>query len=448
MQKVTLIALFLTSFLGFSQEHFAGISTSSRVGILNADVNPAELVNMKHKFEANIFGLSANVNNNKIGFKDIISGTDLKKTLFKDSGPVNFNLKAVVLGPSYAMKIKKFAVGISTKLNVNFDIIDLDAKIGEAISNGSIYSAGNVVNINNNTNQRISGTTWGEVNLHGAMNLLDSDKNKFNVGVTLKLLFPGSFANAGAQNYIGQINTTGTSSTLSNTTAALNFAYSGKLANSFTNFNDYKSALFGGLNGFATDLGVNYQLKDGDDKYKLNIGMAVKNIGSMTFKDDNNASTSYNLNIGSGLNALQLIDFNNVNSVQGAENVLLTKGFLNKLVADKQDFVVQLPTQFSIYADVKVVSKFFVSGFLQQRLKDNNKNDQITAQNLYTIIPRVVFNYFEFYVPITSNEISGTAAGFGFRIGGFYLGSNSAVTAVINDSKQADFYTGFRWNFL
>ena len=104
MQKVTLIALFLTSFLGFSQEHFAGISTSSRVGILNADVNPAELVNMKHKFEANIFGLSANVNNNKIGFKDIISGTDLKKTLFKDSGPVNFNLKAVVLGPSYAMK--------------------------------------------------------------------------------------------------------------------------------------------------------------------------------------------------------------------------------------------------------------------------------------------------------------------------------------------------------
>ena len=107
-----------------------------------------------------------------------------------------------------------------------------------------------------------------------------------------------------------------------------------------------------------------------------------------------------------------------------------------------------MPTQFSIYTDVKVVSKFFVSGFLQQRLKDNNKNDQITAQNLYTIIPRVVFNYFEFYVPITSNEISGTAAGFGFRIGGFYLGSNSAVTAVINDSKQADFYTGFRWNFL
>ena len=35
-----------------------------------------------------------------------------------------------------------------------------------------------------------------------------------------------------------------------------------------------------------------------------------------------------------------------------------------------------------------------------------------------------------------------------FRLGGFFLGSNSAITALTSDGKQADFYTGFRFGFL
>jgi len=54
-------------------------------------------------------------------------------------------------------------------------------------------------------------------------------------------------------------------------------------------------SLFGGLQGFATDLGVNYQWKDEDKKYKINAGMSIRNIGSMTFSDNNNTSNSYTL---------------------------------------------------------------------------------------------------------------------------------------------------------
>ena len=92
--------------------------------------------------------------------------------------------------------------------------------------------------------------------------------------------------------------------------------------------------------------------------------------------------------------------------------------------------------------------KFYITGQLQQKLNDNNNNDQITAHNSFSIIPRINLGFFEAYIPFSNNEISGANTGVGFRLGGFYLGSGSVVSALINDSKQIDFNMGFRWAFL
>ena len=77
--------LFITAFFAinsFSQEHFAGLNTSSRVGIISGTNNPAELMNMSNKFEASILGTSFNVSNNKIGFNDILTGKNLETLIF------------------------------------------------------------------------------------------------------------------------------------------------------------------------------------------------------------------------------------------------------------------------------------------------------------------------------------------------------------------------------
>jgi len=213
------------------------------------------------------------------------------------------------------------------------------------------------------------------------------------------------------------------------------------------------------MNGFATDLGFNYQWKDKPEtnpkknwnKYKLNVGLAVRNIGTMTFKDDNNNSTNYTLNI-SGTQSLNLNQFENVDSLPQIETVLTNASNNGEIsfvkTQSNKDFKVKLPTVFSAYADVKIISKLFITGYIQQKLNDDNANDQISIQNSVTITPRVNLGYFEVYSPWTNNEVSGLNGGIGFRVGGFYLGSGSIVTAMINDSKQADFYTGFRWAFL
>ena len=85
---------------------------------------------------------------------------------------------------------------------------------------------------------------------------------------------------------------------------------------------------------------------------------------------------------------------------------------------------------------------------MQQRMGDNEKDNQITAINSLSITPRINLGPFEAFLPIGNNEISGTTAGLGFRLGGFFLGSNSIVTALTNDSNQADAYFGFRFGFL
>lgn len=461
MKNIFLTVALIFCFFAFGQEHFTGLTNSSRVGIITVGMNPAELSNLANKFEFNTFGLSANVSNNKIGFKDIVEGKNLEKLIFIGGEPVNMRLDAEVYGPSVAVKLLKWGFAVTTKANAKLNVINADVNLGDALlnqaANGLLTTTG--VTVNSPYNQRVLGTTWGEVGLSASRSIIDNEKHKFSVGGTFKLLFPGSYSNMGISAFQGTINRVANTVYLNNATATLNFAYSGNLSNSFTNFNDYSKSVFGGLNGFMGDIGVNYQRKDdgvailkSNNKYKLNIGASIKNIGSMTFKNDNNYSTDYSLNVTSNTshpNGLNLELFKDVDNLSQVETILKQEGYLSQ-TPTKKDFTVQLPTTFVAYADVKVVSKLFISGYYQKKLSNDGDNDQIAGQNIITVTTRINLGLFEAYIPLTDSEISGFNAGFGFRVGGFYLGSGSIITSTLNqkNGKQADVYTGFRWAFL
>lgn len=444
MKKSFLTAFLLLGLHSYSQEHFSGISTSKRVGILNVNLNPAELTNLHKKFEVNIFGVSLGVSNNKIGFSDINSDANFEELIFTGTSPVNARINSEISLPSFAMRWKKWGLAVSGKVNAKFDMIDIDPSIGNAITNNNLIL--NTTLLNSPNNQRLSGTSYGEIGFSLARTLVDKEKHKFSAGVTLKLLFPGSYANFGLSKLDGEINQVGGNAFLTtNSPASLNIAYSGSLANSFTNFDDYQESLFGGLNGFSGDIGVNYQWKNADG-YKLNAGLAIRNMGSMTFKDDNNASKNYTFTT-QGNSPLDLSLFEDVESLSEVEDILTNNGYLSQ-PEGKKDFKVKLPTVFSTYVDLKLVPKLYVTAFLQQKLNEDSGNDQITAANIFSITPRINLGFFESYIPVTFHEISGTNVGIGFRLGGFYLGTSSMITALINDSKQADAYLGFRWGFL
>ena len=444
MKKITLLLCTLFFIPTFAQDHFSGITTSKRVGILNASLNPSELSNLDSKFEVQLMSFSLNVANNKIGFSDIANGNNLENSIFNGTEPVSFNVDADFLLPGVAFKLLNWGFAVTTAGHIKTSVVDFDPNVGDAFINDLLNSV-NGDPISSPNNQRITAATWGELGFSASHKIFENENNKISGGVTLKLLFPGSYANIGADNFKGYFNLTSTGIELSNASANINIAYTGGLANSFSNTSDYTKSLFGNLNGMAADLGVNYQLKGAGKSYKLKIGAAVKNIGSMTFKGDDIYSKNYKLNIGTGDTPLDLKDFV---SASGIEEIETAFGSSLDITETKNEFKVKLPTVLNLYADVKVISKLNVTLFLQQKMNSDSANDQITSQNIFSVTPRVSLGFFEAYMPIGVNEISGTTAGLGFRLGGFFLGSNSILTAVTNDSKQADFYTGFRFGFL
>ena len=448
MRKVTLLALTLLSLNAYSQEHFSGIATSKRVGILNGHTNPSEFANLNSKFEVQLFTLSLNVSNNKVGFKDLTKGDDLESLIFDGKGNVDFEMNTAILGPSFAMRHKKWGFGISSKAFIKASIIDLDTDLGNALINDEINDVTGITNIFSKDNQRVNATTWGEIGFSVARSVYQTDKHRVNAGVTLKLLFPGSYANIGLNNFTGTITNNLTDLRLTDANSTMNIAYSGNFGSSFSDSSDYFQSFFGSLNGMATDIGVDYQWLKDDKTYKLKVGASVRNMGSMTFSGDENVSEQYALNIPNGDPGLNLNEFEDVEGLEDVETVLNNHPEYFTSTSSSEEFKVKLPTVFNLYADYKVLSKVSVTVFLQQKMGDQNSNNQVSTQNMFTVTPRVTLGAFEAFLPIGNNEISGGTLGLGFRVGGFFLGSNSILSAVTSDSNQADAYFGFRFGFL
>lgn len=441
MKKALVLTALITSICGFAQEHFSGIGTSQRVGILNGNINPSEFALLNSAVEVNFFGTSINASNNKIGFSDL-TGSNIEDLIFRGNEPVNMRFDVEVAGPGVAFKIQKWGFAITSKAYGKLNLIDIDVNLGDAIANNGLNALLNTTTIDGNYNQRLMGTSFGELGLSAARTLWDTDKYLLAGGASLKLLFPGSFANFGVDQFQGRISTIAGNSFLTNTNAAVNIAYSGNLTGSFSDFENYRKSIFGGFNGLAFDFGGNFIIKDKKDGFRLKTGVSIRNLGSMTFSDSNNSTTNYSLAI-TGNQSLDLNQFQDVDSLQEVEQILLDSGYLTAIRSNR-DFKVRLPGVINAYADLKLIPSLYVSLFLQQKLNSDSNNDQVTAQNIISLTPRFSLKNFEVFTPISQNEISGFNAGFGLRAWGFYAGSSSLLTAVINETKQADLFIGYR----
>lgn len=448
MKKVIGLTLALLSVNAYSQEYFSSIATSNRVGILNGTVNHSEFANLNSKFEVQLFNFSVNMSNNKVGFNDLVKGDDIEGLIFDGKEDVNFDINTAIFGPSFAMRQGKWGFGISSKAFIKASIIDLDTDLGNALINDNLKSVSGITSILSSNNQRVSATTWGEVGFSVARTVFQTEKHQINAGVTLKLLFPGSYANLGLNNFTGKVVDSGNGLILTDTNSSLNIAYSGNFASSFTDTDDYFKSIFGGLDGMATDIGVDYQWLNENKKYKLKVGASIKNMGSMSFSGSDNLSQNYNLKIPAASPSLNLNEFSNVDGLEDIEQVLINHPEYFTETSSTDDFKVKLPTVFNFYADYKIISRISVTAFIQQKMGDDNADNQISTQNMFSVTPRVTFGAFEAFLPIGNNEIAGGTLGFGFRLGGFFLGSNSILSAVTSDSKQADAYFGFRFGFL
>ncbi|KOS04978.1 hypothetical protein AM493_02175 [Flavobacterium akiainvivens] len=432
-----------------AQEHYAGINTSQRTGIISGALNPAELVNITSENEANIITFSANFTNNKMAFSQLWGDREFTDLLFDGNAPANLNADLEILGPSFAFKKGKWAFAITTAGKTKANIKDINPQLGRAvIADSGVDSLAAAAAVLVDYNQSAAATTWGEIGLSAAREIYSDNGHTLNAGVTFKVLFPGSYARMYSSNFTGTIEGYTGGIGLTDASTSLNFAYSGSLGNDFTDSGNFTNYFGNGPHGFAVDFGFNYRWKqETDTGYRINVGLSFRNLGSMKFRDSGNESNTYVLNVPQG-EYLNLNQFANVSTISQIEALLLQSGYA-KITKQSNDFVAKLPAMFSLYADVKVYNAWYITGYLQQKLVSDVSQNQIPAQNTVTLIPRFSPGKYEFFAPLSSNEISGFAAGLGVRYGGFFIGSGSVLTALLSDgdTHQADAYLGFRWAF-
>ncbi|MFP5437881.1 MAG: hypothetical protein ACLGH8_08860 [Bacteroidia bacterium] len=442
MTKYILAVALLTMGTVQAQEHFAGISTSQRTGILTTTINPSIIAATDNHISVNILSFSGAMLNNKVGFSDLISGTNFDDAIFSGNKAASLRADAQILGPSISLKVHKWVFSFSTQARTQANMVNIDNRFGNAIVNNMI--SGSVSASILNHDQRASGVAWGEAGIGIARELFSVGPHSLYGGVNFKLLLAGTYINMSSSGFTGELAIQGENVSLTNAQSRLSFAYAGALANDFgkvPNFMDY----FGKPGGLSTDVGVNYVWKDeSEDSYRITAGAAIKNMGSMNFNADNNRTVAYELNIPQG-QYLDLAQFKNESDIKVIEQKLLQSGYVQQS-SERKDFKIKLPTTFVLHADVRLYSKFYLGGFLQQKMHSDMNDTQLTAQNLITITPRFATHNFELYVPVTNSEISGTAVGIGTRYRGFYIGSGSVITGLANSSgtHQIDAYMGFR----
>ncbi|EKB50417.1 hypothetical protein [Cecembia lonarensis] len=439
---IIVFSLLSSNFL-FAQNSFIGIQNSHRKSMHSILMNPAEIGNLGKKVEVNFFSVQGSVSNNILSFQDVINNPDdiLDFTFQRANGPVNLRTNVEIVGPSVGFKWKRWGFGITSQSFASGHIIDLDPKLGESISSERLENSFNTFGINSPYNQRINLSGWTELGFTAGLEIFQLAAHSISVGSTFKLLFPYFYTNVGLDRINGTLIQENDEFYLTNTIGSAYFSYSNDLVDNNNLTFSASPFNFSNLNGLGLDLGANYKWQD-QNVTKINAGLTIRNIGGMTL-GANQTNTTYNVNI-PGNERFRLDNLGG--NLDDIERQIVESGYF-ALERQEEGLRAALPTLIAAYGEIRLSKLFYLSLYGQQKFGSTNRDEQLIAQNLLAITPRLMLGNFEIYSPWISYEVAGITGGLGLRFGGLFIGSHSVLTGLISDTKQADIHAGFSWGF-
>lgn len=435
MKKQILLLVLLIPFL-INAQSYSGMSYGNYSGIHGVIQNPASLVGTPLRYEVNLFGANAFVNNDlvAISLKDLISGDGLDLDTFlgdatdlSKSSANNLHQNFDILGPSVMLNIKdNMAVGLYTRMRFITNVTDIDFATFDRFSDN---------NFNEDTDyslaineSAINIHAWAEVGASYAMELEPSVNSKLKLGASIKRL--QGIANALIAfddltiDYHADTQTMDTDGELSYGVSIDDIEHISENASS--NPMDYfdKDA-----KGFGFDLGAVYQWAPGNCKrigYKFKLGVSITDIGKIKYTKGR--KTTYNLQR-TGLTEADLEgdDFEaTINSVYGGQ-------------VSNETLDASLPTAAHINFDWNIDDKFYLNLNTDQALS----SDTSIISN-YTLTPRFESKWISAFVPINYDAYTNFGMGAGVRLGPLYIGSNTVLSSLMGATKKADIYFGLK----
>lgn len=425
----------------YAQNPFLGVQNGTRKGMVSALMNPAEISTLPRKIEINLFSVQGALSNDVLSYSDVLAADDLLNLATeRATGPMNVRADVAIQGPAVGFSVGKWGFGVATLGNVKADVLDLDPSIADALlgsGDGSLPTGQTFTSLSSNYPQRIMATGWSELNFLAGREIFQLGPHHLAAGANLRLLLPTVYGNVGLSALRTNVIEENGEVYLGATTGQLGIAYSDP--NITSDFGlDANTIGLRAISGVAVDLGANYRWVKGNGKTFLHGGLALKNLGRMSYKG-NPTNRLYTIDIPDG-------ERFRIDNLEGdfdqIENQLVESGYFT-VNSNRNELTVSLPTLLTLYGEIRPVSLFQASVFMQRRLSDESIGTTITAQNVICVTPRLVLGTFQIYSPWAHYQVSGLTGGLGIQIGGFFIGSNGLITGTLSDSRHADFHMGF-----
>jgi outer membrane protein OmpA-like peptidoglycan-associated protein len=435
---------------------YPGYRTSNYTGVNGVFFNPANIADNRFKWDVNLFAINGFVGTDQGGlkFSDIthsFTADSLRSKLLKGHAQVNSLDYVDILGPSVMVSLSpKTSVAFSTRSRVFANVRDVNGDLANALISPSNSGITNPVALNGG-NSLTHATGWTEIAGSVAQVFTPAGSHSFfKGGITLK------YVSGTADSYL---TTNGLTGSLENIAGNANIVGPGtgniSLNTTDANFSDYKLNdifKFSG-HGVGGDIGFVYEFRPVLDyskytndrwanKYKLKIGISLLDVGSIKFDKTSNQAANYSVNIPAGQN-YNLSGFQGKSINQFIE-VLNASPYFTPGTPQSNSYSVNLPTTLQANVDYLFAGNW-AANFSGQFNMNKQKDFNLYYYNSYSLTPRWENSLISVELPLNYNNLTQFNAGLAFRIGPFFIGSGSVISAIFHETKQADLHVGFHW---
>lgn len=466
IKAIILFTTFLSSVnLGFSQT-FLGLQHSNLGGIHQANLNPANIANSRHRIYINGLTAGFHFNNDylKLNFPfpimNLITGNvpaqyknsngglafqDAWLTENVNNKSKNMNLSIQTRVPGFMITLPKgFALGFQYKNTVSFQINDVAeplarlARYGIDSSRGTFsYSGPNKFQIGESFGDNaftVNMNAFGELGVTLAKTIISDDNFVLKVGATPKLLL--GYGSAYIKNRGLVIKASGQDTiTFGQTDVEYGYTDIGDLE-SFNNINVnlLTNKLQG--SGFGYDIGASFEVNPSGTKrvtnsknnYLFRGGVSLLDGGSITY-NKNLKNTKITNNSGDKMLIItpELAEAWSEGEGRGLEYTDSVMRTIFTIDTTAESIQSKMPTTLNFQFDYNLFKMFYVGANLSQDIRGKKAIGMRKASYLI-VIPRMETKFFEVALPIgMMNDYRTPRVGMYLRVGPVFVGSDNLI---------------------
>ncbi len=460
----------------FSQD-FLGLSTGNYAGVTGVSLQPASIVDSRHKFDINLISTDLSFDNNyflvdkdailKFNKNNFDSYKEFKDKYLSEAslGPNEkafFNVQSRVQLPFSFMATtgKKSAIALNLQFRTIAQGRGISTELANLAFNDFYHPPLNNTAIDA-SGISINSLSWAEAGLTIGRVLYSSGNHFLKGAITGKYLAGVSSIYLASNNLTMQVNG---DSTFNFSSPNVQYSH-----NKNADFNKIFDRNFDpDANSFGLDAGLVYEYRGNIDKFKY-----IKSDDEKSYVEDRRDVNKYIFKLGVSLLDVGMFQFNkpaNVNSfganidrwdLKNANYPNLNQfdtALANRVTPDPNDastYNVYLPTALSAQLDVKFVKGLFLNVMSYWPMQiGSGKGVRFNNYGFYAITPRYESRHFGIYFPYyisTKNDFtdySKNTLGVTLRLGPVFFGSSNLPSMLFKDNlRGADVHVGLKVGF-